>query len=81
MDDFGAKINLEHLKVWWDRYSTNVEVKGGHVALAATTFLVTSNKSLMRNIQDCAANRATIDVPTVYEVMLLLLGRFTLGLP
>lgn len=46
IDDYGGTIEAVHLKTWFDRYPCQVEVKGGSMALRATTFIVTSNFDL-----------------------------------
>lgn len=43
IDDFIGLIALNYLLTWIDRYPCNVEVKGGSIPLAATTFYITSN--------------------------------------
>lgn len=46
IDDFEGTIGASQLKTWFDRYPCSVEVKGSQIALAATTFIVTSNYDL-----------------------------------
>lgn len=46
IDDYEGTIAAVHLKTWFDRYPCQVEVKGGMMALRATTFIITSNFTL-----------------------------------
>lgn len=43
IDEFCGNIGITHLLRWFDRYPCSVEIKGGHVPLAARRFYLTSN--------------------------------------
>lgn len=45
LDEFRGQIAVEHLLKWLDKYPCCVEEKGGQLALRATSFWISSNKS------------------------------------
>lgn len=49
IEEFRGEIGISHLLRWLDKYACSVEIKGGQVSLATTTWVITSNLSL----RDC----------------------------
>jgi len=59
MDEYRGSINIAKILRWWDKWPTNVEVKGGSVPLEIETWYVTSNISPKEWYPD--VDQATVD--------------------